>query len=53
VKSNASILGKIKECKYSPSSTSNADIGFFCEVGFLGPLSPNDVMLNFPKNHVF
>jgi hypothetical protein len=28
------------------------DLGFFCGVGFSGPLGPNEIELGIPNNHV-
>ncbi len=51
MKSIASGLGKDKDRECDQSYRLNADQGFFCGVGFLGLVAPNETMPHMSKDH--
>jgi hypothetical protein len=53
VKSNVFVSRKIKKVKDASFSNSNVDLCYFCEIEFSSPLAPNEVMLDFLKDHVY
>jgi hypothetical protein len=51
VKSIAFGLGKVKNREDDQSYRLDADQGFFCGVGFLGSMAPNEMMSHMSRDH--
>jgi hypothetical protein len=53
VKSNVFVSRKIKRLKDASFSSLNVDLCYFCEIEFSSPLAPNELMLDFLRDHVY
>jgi hypothetical protein len=53
VKSNVVVLGKIRERNFLASFSLDVHLRYFCEIEFLSPLFPYEVMSNILGDHLF